>query len=301
MNARQARTVLVSLIGALLVLTLKGAAFLLTGSVSLLSDAAESVVNVLAAAVLLLAVKVASQPADYEHPYGHQKAELLSSAFESLLIVAAGAMILLTGIQRFIAPQELSNVPAGLAVAGIAGVINLGLSVWVARRAEEADSAALRANARHLLTDVWSSVGVLVAVALTQLTGWLLLDGVVAVLVAVNILREGWLLMARTLSQLLDERLPEAEEELILLELDSSPDILGYHRLRSRRSGSARFLEVDVFLDPHTTVERAHQVVRELEDRLAARLPNLLSTVHVEPHAPGLREGATQPRDEFRD
>src|SRR5690625_629029 len=132
MTNRQGRAAWVSLSGATLVLALKGAAFLLTGSVSLLSDAAESIVNVLAALVLLLAVRVASQPADYEHPYGHQKAELLSSAFESLLIVAAGAMILLTGLQRLVAPQELDNVPAGLAVAGVAGLINLeiGRASW---------------------------------------------------------------------------------------------------------------------------------------------------------------------------
>ncbi len=299
MKTTQARTALVSLIGAVLILLLKGAAFLLTGAVSLLSDAAESVVNVLAAGVLLLALRISTQPADYEHPYGHQKAELLSSAFESLLIVAAGAMILLTGVQRLITPQELTNVPVGLTVAAIAGILNLVLALWLRARAAEYDSAALRANSRHLITDVWSSAGVIAAVGLVALTGWLILDGVVALVVALNILREGWQLMARTLSQLLDERLPEAEEALILQELDDTEAILGYHRLRSRLSGNARFLEVDVFLHPDTTVERAHQIVRALEDRLAARLSNLISTIHVEPHAPGVREGSTQPRDEF--
>lgn len=299
MTNRQGRAAWVSLSGATLVLALKGAAFLLTGSVSLLSDAAESIVNVLAALVLLLAVRVASQPADYEHPYGHQKAELLSSAFESLLIVAAGAMILLTGLQRLVSPQELDNVPAGLAVAGVAGLINLGLALWLRREADSLESAALRANSRHLLTDVWSSVGVLAAVALVVATGWLIIDPLVAIIVAINIVREGWQLMSGTLSQLLDERLPDSEEQLILRELDATSEIRGYHRLRSRRSGSARFLEVDVFLDPETSVERAHNIVRELEDRLARQLPQLISTIHVEPHQPGYREGATPPRDEF--
>lgn len=299
MNRPQARAALVSLAGALLVLGLKAAAFFLTGSVSLLSDAAESIVNVLAALVLVLATRVASQPADYEHPYGHQKAELLSSAFEALLIVAAGAMILLSGVQRLLSPQELQNVPVGLATALLAGAVNLGLALWLRARARTLESAGLAANARHLLTDVWSSLGVVLAVVLVWWSGWLFLDPLVALLVALNIVREGWLLMGRTLSQLLDERLPEEEEELVMQELNATREVLGYHRLRSRMSGNARFVEVDVFLAPQTTVEHAHALVRELEDRLSRRLPNLVSTIHVEPHAAGVREGATAPRDEF--
>ena len=299
MNGPHARAALVSLGGALLVLGLKAAAYFLTGSVSLLSDAAESIVNVLAAAVLLFATRVARRPADYEHPYGHQKAELLSSAFEALLIVAAGAMLLLTGVQRLLNAQELQNVGIGVSTALAAGLVNLGLALWLRRQARTLGSPGLAANARHLLTDVWSSVGVIVAVLLVHWSGWLVLDPIVAMVVALNILREGWQLMSSTLSQLLDERLPEAEEALVLRELDATSGLLGYHRLRSRLSGDARFIEVDVFLDPQTTVEAAHTLVRELEDRLAARLPNMISTIHVEPFAKGVREGASRPKDEF--
>lgn len=299
MTRPQGRAAAVSLAGAILVLALKFGAFLLTGSVSLLSDAAESVVNVLAAVVLLIALRLAGQPADYEHPYGHQKAELFSAAFEALLIFAAGAIILVTGVQRLLAPRELDNLPAGLAVAGVAALINLGLALWLGRQARGLESEGLAANARHLLMDFWSTAGVLGAVVLVGATGWLVLDPIVALVVGLNIVREGWLIMSRTLSQLLDERLPEDEEALVLQELDATRDILGYHRLRSRRGGSARFIEVDVFLAPETTVEHAHAVVRELEDRLSGLLPNLVSTIHVEPHAPGVREGRAQPRDEF--
>lgn len=299
MTRPQARAATVSLAGAVLVLALKFGAFVLTGSVSLLSDAAESVVNVLAAIVLLLALRLAGQPADYEHPYGHQKAELFSAAFEALLIFGAGAMIILTGIQRLISPRELDNLPLGLAVATVGALVNLSLGLWLKRQASGLESEALAANARHLIVDVWSTGGVLAAVMLVGVTGWLVVDPLVALLVGLNILREGWLILARTLSQLLDERLPEEEEALVLQELDATRAILGYHRLRSRRGGSARFIEVDVFLAPDMTVERAHAVVRELEDRLSRLLPNLISTVHVEPHAPGVREGRAQPRDEF--
>lgn len=299
MTRPQARAAAVSLAGAVLVLALKFGAFLLTGSVSLLSDAAESVVNVLAAIVLLIALRLAGQPADYEHPYGHQKAELFSAAFEALLIFAAGAIILVTGIQRLLSPRELDNLPLGLAVAALAALINLGLALWLKGQARGLESEGLAANARHLLLDVWSTAGVLAAVVLVGATGLLVLDPIVALLVAINILREGWQILSRTLSQLLDERLPEDEEALVLQELDATRSILGYHRLRSRRGGSARFVEVDVFLDPDMTVERAHAIVRELEDRLSHLLPNLVSTIHVEPHAPGVREGRAQPRDEF--
>lgn len=159
MNGPHARAALVSLGGALLVLGLKAAAYFLTGSVSLLSDAAESIVNVLAAGVLLFATRVARRPADYEHPYGHQKAELLSSAFEALLIVAAGAMLLLTGMQRLLNAQELQNIGIGVSTALAAGVVNLGLALWLRHQARILGSPGLAANARHLLTDVWSSGG----------------------------------------------------------------------------------------------------------------------------------------------
>src|SRR5690625_977927 len=245
MSTGQGRAALVSLAVSLLVLALKTGAFLLTGSVSLLSDAAESIVNVLAAVVLLIAVRLAAQPPDYEHPYGHEKAELLSGAFEALLIFAAGAVIMLTGVQRFLNPQELANLPAGLITATVACGVNLGLALWLRRRARALESPGLDANARHIMTDFWSTAGVLLAVVLVGLTGWLIIDPIVAVIVAANILREGWQLLATTLSQLLDERLPEEEEDLILNLLDGTDDILGYHRLRSRMSGSARFFEVD--------------------------------------------------------
>lgn len=301
MRTGQGRAALASLAVSVLVLALKTGAFLFTGSVSLLSDAAESVVNVLAAVVLLIAVRLAAQPPDYEHPYGHEKAELLSGAFEALLIFAAGAMIMLTAVQRFLAPQELGNLPAGLITATLAGGINLLLALWLRRRARQLDSAGLDANARHIMMDVWSSVGVIAAVFLVGITGWLVLDPIVALLVSANILREGWQLLAKTLSQLLDQRLPEEEEAKILELLDGTGGILGYHRLRSRMSGSARFFEVDVFFAPDMTVEEAHNIVRRLEDRLARALPNMVSTIHIEPHAPGVREGFTPPREEYEE
>jgi cation diffusion facilitator family transporter len=290
---------LISLGGALIVLVAKAIAFALTGSVSLLSDAAESIVNVLAAAALLFAVQLAQRPADYEQPYGHQKAELLSSAFEAALILVAGGMILFAAVQRLLNPQPLQNLGAGLLVAAGAAVLNLLLAFWVRRQGRKLASAALAANSRHLFTDVWSTAGVVAGVLLVSVTGWQPLDPLIAILVAVNVTREGFMVMISTLSQLMDERLPEDEEAAILEELDRTAGVLGYHRLRSRRSGSDRFAEVDIFVDPGMNVEHAHALIGRLEENLRSRLPGLVTTIHVEPFAPGVREGATSPRDEF--
>lgn len=300
MKASHRSAALVSLAGAVLVLLAKAAAFALTGSVSLLSDAAESIVNVLAAGAVLFAVQLARRPADYGHPYGHQKAELLSSAFEAALILLASGMILYAAVQRLGSLQPLENLGAGLQIAAAAALLNLLLGLWLRSQARQLDSAALLTNAKHVFIDVWSTAGVLAGVLLVQVTGWLILDPLVAIIVAANIAREGFNVMTATLSQLLDERLPDEEEAAILEELDATSGILGYHRLKSRRSGSARFMEVDVFVDPGMNVEHAHALVGRLEERLRARLPGLVTTVHVEPYAPGVREGTVSPREEFQ-
>lgn len=297
--AARSRAAAIGLAGALAVLGGKFAAFLLTGSVSLLSDAAESIINVLGAVSVIVALRLARKPPDYEHPYGHQKAELLSSAFEAMLIVAAGAMLLVVGFQRLLDPRPLDNVSLGVIVAGAAGAVNLILALWLGRQGRLLGSEALRANSRHLLTDVWSSVGVILAVILVGATGWLVLDPVIALVVAGNVIREGILLLRRSMSQLLDERLPEEVEAQILGRLDADPDVRGYHRLRSRRSGAASFVEVDVFVNPSMTVAAAHEVAMRLEENLRREVPGIETTIHIEPVESGVREGATSPREEY--
>jgi cation diffusion facilitator family transporter len=297
---RRRRGAVVTLLGASAVLAMKLAAFAITGSVALLSDAAESVVNLVAAGVVLFAMRLAEQPADLEHPYGHTKAEDLSSALEGGMILVAALMIVVTSAPRFLAPEPLTSVGVGASVALAAALINSGLAWWLGREAKRVDSAALDANARHLWTDVWTSLGVLAGVGLVVLTGQPVLDPLIAVVVALNISRTGMAVLARSMSRLLDERLPPAEERLILGVLDADPHVQGYHRLRTRRAGAGRFAEVDVFVDPRMTVADAHEVVVALENAIHARLPNLLTTIHVEPVEAGRREGAVSPQDEFR-
>jgi cation diffusion facilitator family transporter len=284
---------------ALLVLALKAGAYLLSGSVALLSDAAESLVNVAAALVLMISLRIARAPPDYQHPYGHHKAEYLSSAFEGALILVAAAAIVLTAVSRLISPEPLSAPGLALGVALLATFLNGGGALWLGRLARRRRSAALAANARHLWTDVWTSVGVIAGVALVALTGTLRLDPLLALLVGLNIVREGWGVLARSFSDLLDARLPEAEEKRILEVLDAAPQVRGYHRLRSRRSGTGRFAEVDVFVDPEMSVGAAHDLVSDLERALQEALPGLVSTVHIEPFEAGVREGPRPPREEF--
>ncbi len=285
---------------AVVVLVLKAGAYGLSGSVALLSDAAESLVNVVAAVGVIVSLRVASLPPDYQHPYGHNKAEYLSSAFEGALILVAAAAIVLTSGLRLLSPEPLEAPLLGAGIALAATLLNGGGAALLGRLAARSGSAALRANARHLWTDVWTSLGVVAAVVLVSLTGWLVLDPLLGLLVGLNIVREGWRVLAGSFSDLLDARLPETEEAAIMTVLEGNPAVLGYHRLRSRRSGRGRFAEVDVFVDPAMSVGAAHALVSELETALQRALPGLISTVHVEPFEPGKREGARSPRDEFR-
>jgi len=293
------RAAWLSLLGALVILVLKGFAYLLTGSVGFLSDAAESLVNLVAAGVLLLALNVSRAPPDYEHPYGHTKAEYLSAVLEAALIIVAAGIITWSALQRLLSPQPLENVQAGVTMALIATAVNGGLAGLLFRIGKRERSAALRANVRHLMTDVYTSAGVIAAVGLVGVTGWNVLDPVIALLVAANIVRVGVVVMRGSISTLLDQRLPDSEEAIILAVLERTPDVLGYHRLRTRRSGRARFAEVDVFVRPDMTVAEAHSVVARVEDQVHAELEDLVTTVHIEPYVEGVRDRSTTPREEF--
>jgi cation diffusion facilitator family transporter len=286
--------------GAIFVLLLKFVAFFVTGSVALLSDAAESIVNVVAAFIVLVTMRIAQRPADYQHPYGHSKAEVVSSALEGGMILVASGMILLSSFPRLLNPLELNEPLLGVGVAVAASLVNCALAVVLQREARRVSSEALAANARHLLTDVWTSVGVVIGVVAVVVTGWQILDPLIAIVVALNIVRTGFNVVNRSISQLIDERLPEGEEKIILDVLDVHPEVLGYHRLRSRRAGFGRFAEVDIFVEPTLSVNDAHELVRVLEKDILAKLPNLVTTIHVEPFEKGRREGMIRPKEEFR-
>ncbi len=242
---------------------------------------------------------MAATPPDYRHPYGHSKAEYLSSVLEAALIIVAAGLIAVTAVGRLLDPQPLEQVGLGVGLAGAAALVNGGLALRLLSVARETRSDALAANARHLLTDVLTSVGTIVGVGLVALTGWLVLDPLVALVVAGNIVMTGVSVMRRSVSRLLDERLPEVEEARVIAEIESVREVRGYHRLRTRRSGSARFADVDVFVDPDMRVEEAHEVAKEIERRVGAALDGLDMTVHIEPFEEGVRDVSRSPREEF--
>ncbi len=271
-----------SLLAAVLTISLKAAAWWLTGSVGFLSDAVESLVNFAAAAFALTMVIYARQPPDECHPYGHGKAEYFSAAFEGALILAAATAIIIAAVERLLNPQPIHALGVGTVLSVIASAINLGTAAILLQTSRRHRSIALEADARHLLTDVWTTVGVVVGVALALLTGWLWLDPLVAVAVALNILREGWRMLTSAAGGLMDESLNASDVQQVedLLH-EFLPQGCHYVNLRTRRSGTDRFVDIELRVPGQWTVVEAHDVADHLEARMAAR--GYLLNTHVEP------------------
>lgn len=288
LRAPQVRAAVVSVAAGLGILAFKFAAYLITGSVAILSDAAESVVNVVAANVALISLIVAVRPPDAGHQYGHGKAEYISSATEGGLIVLAGLWVLVTAVLRFIRPVPLRHLDWGLLVLLIATAANLLTARFLLRVALEADSMALEADARHLQADVLTSVGVVAGVALAWGTGWQRVDALVAAAVAAHVVRMGAGVYSRGLNGLMDTSLPAAEEAAIRTILDAHrEEIVEYHALRARKAGPARFVDLHLVLHRTLSVGQAHALCDDLEEHIEAALPGTDVTIHVEPCAPG--------------
>lgn len=275
---------LLSIAAALVTMALKFGAYLLTGSVGLFSDAAESLVNLVAALVAFAALTYAARPPDEEHAYGHTKAEYFSSGLEGALILFAAAAIAYTAIPRLLHPQPLEQVGLGLALATIGAAINGGVALVLLRAGRRMRSVTLEADARHLLTDVWTTVGVLVAVVLVALTGWRILDPLIALVVAANIVWTGLRLLRETGYGLLDTALPP-EDVRHIREVLARYHTQGieYHALRTRRSGARRFVSLHVLVPGSWTVQRGHDLCEEIEATLRRALPETTIFTHLEP------------------
>lgn len=273
-----------SIAAAIATIALKTGAWALTGSVGLLSDAAESVVNLVAAVVALIALKVAARPADKNHHFGHSKAEYFSAAIEGVMIFVAAVVILITAVERFVHPSELENVGIGLVISVVASVINGGVGWALLRAGSRHRSATLTADGKHLLTDVWTSVGVIVGVGLVALTGWQRLDPIVAFAVGVNIIVTGWRLLADSVAGLMDVSWSKEENrELAQLVRRFITDDVRVHALRTREAGHARFVEMHVLVPGGWTVLQGHDVVEEIEQAITARFDGCSVTIHLEP------------------
>jgi cation diffusion facilitator family transporter len=256
----------------------------LTDSVGLLSDALESVVNLGAAFVALLALAVASRPADEEHAYGHTKAEYFSSGFEGALVLAAALLITATAVERLLSPVPLTRVGLGLTISLVASSINLVVARLLHRAAQEHHSIALEADAQHLMTDVWTSAGVLAGVGLVGLTGWHPLDPIVALLVAGNLVRVGISLIRRSMLGLLDTALPTDVQSAIQRVLERYERRgIQFHALRTRRSGARRFMSVHVLVPGAWTVQEGHDLLEQIEAEIRSDIPRLTVFTHMEP------------------
>jgi cation diffusion facilitator family transporter len=275
---------LFSVLTAILTLSLKSAAYLYTGSVGLLSDAAETTVNLVAAGTAWLSLRYAAKPVDIDHTYGHRKIEFFSSGLESVLIIAAAAGIGWFAIHRLYEPEPLREPVVGAIVALVAAAINLGVAVWLLRLGRQHRSIVLEADGQHLLADVVTSVCVVVGLVLVKVTGRAWLDPVIALVVSINIVRIGWGLLVRSFNGLMDHALPAAEQELVrrAIEEHMRPDT-AYHALRTRQAGPDRFVDFHLLVPGRTDVTGAHRLAVRVEQAIRAVLPETEVVVHIEP------------------
>lgn len=269
---------------ALLTIVLKASAYFLTGSVGLLSDALESLVNLAGAVMALAMLSIASRPEDESHHFGHSKAEYFSSGMEGGFIIIAAAGIAFAAIERLINPRPLEQLGIGLAVSVVAGLVNLAAALVIGRNGKKYNSITLRANAKHLMTDVWTSAGVLAGVSLVALTGWQPLDPLVAIAVAINIVWSGVGIVKHSVSGLMDTVLPEDELALIRNKIEELlPQGVTYHALMTRQAGARRFVSFHVLVPGKWTVEHGHVLLEKLEVQLTQLLPNMVVFTHIEP------------------
>ena len=272
-----------SIAAAVVTIALKSGAYLLTGSVGLLSDAMESVVNLAGAIVALAMLTVAARPADDDHAFGHGKAEYFSSGVEGGLILIAAIAIAIAAAERLRFPAPLAQVGLGVGVAVAASLVNLGVARALLRAARQYHSITLEADARHLLTDVWTSAGVIVGIGAVAVTGWQRLDPLVALAVAANIVWTGVQIVRRSIAGLMDTALPPAELDAVKRALDRHLEGgVAYHALRTRQSGARRFISVHVLVPGEWTVQRGHQLLEAIEADIRRVVPNATILTHLE-------------------
>jgi cation diffusion facilitator family transporter len=269
---------------AILTIILKLGAFWLTNSIGLLSDAIESVVNLVAAIVALVALTIAARPADDDFSYGYSKAEFFASGFEGSMILIAAGSIAYTAIPRLVNPQQLEQVGLGLGVSGVAGVLNLVVSRILIRAGRRYHSITLEADGRHIMTDVITTAGVILAIGLVELTGWLLLDPIIALLVALNIVITGVGLVRRSALGLMDVSLPESEFKEVqeVINFFKSQGVI-FHALRTRSAAGRGFVSLHILVPGKWSVQRGHDLSEELEREITRRLPRIHVITHVEP------------------
>lgn len=283
---KKSGVVLLSITSNVLLLTLKTTAGILTGSVSVLSEAVHSATDLIASLVAFMAIRHSETPPDENHHYGHGRIENLAGVFEGLVLFMVGGWVIVAAVQRILHGGGLELVEMGIVVMIISAVVNFFVSRWLLKVAKETDSRAVEAEGYNLLTDVWGAGGVALGLVAVWITGWTVLDPIIAILIGGLILWTAYRLMSGSIRVLLDESLPGEEIELlqclITEEIESEPRIIGFHKLRARKSGSHRHIDFHLQLKPETTLREAHIISDALEDRIRKNLPNSDVLIHLE-------------------
>jgi cation diffusion facilitator family transporter len=286
MTVKRSRAAAVSIISNTSLIALKVVAGLITGSVAILTEAIHSGVDLAASFIAYFSVRQAETPADAEHRYGHEKFENVAAAAEGVLILIGSGVIVYAAIRSLVLGPELESLGFGIAVVGFATAVNLIVSTWLFRQARLSQSAALEGDAAHLRTDAYTSAGVLVGLALAQITGAHWLDPAIALVIAGAIVVTGLKIVARSWGVLVDEALPAAEQEAIreAIEAFAGRGVVGYHQLRTRRAGARRYVDLHVQFRSGTSLEDAHGTAHQLQDEIERRLPGGTDVlIHLEP------------------
>ncbi len=285
-----------SIVSNTFLILLKVAAGLLTGSISLIAEAIHSTIDLAAAIIAFISVRISDRPADEQHPFGHGKAENISGVAEAVLIFVAAGIIIYEAIQRLITGATLELVEVGIGIMAVSIVVNILVSRYLLRVSRTTDSLALEADARHLTTDVITMVGVLVGLALVRLTGLNLFDPIVAILVALFIIKTAYDITRKSFGGLIDVKLPEAEESVIRsCILEHSGKVVAFHKLRTRKAGSQRYIDFHLVMSRNVNVEEAHRMCDHLEQDIEKRLSRTNVTIHIEPCDGKCQQCSTSP------
>jgi cation diffusion facilitator family transporter len=268
-------------------IAIKLAAGAITGSIAIITEAVHSLIDLVASVVAFASVRKADEPADAEHPYGHAKVESLAAAVEGMLILIGAGIIVFEATHRLVVGASVEALGIGIAVMGLSVVANLIVSTVLSRQARAHDSPALEGDAAHLRTDALTSAGVLVGLAAVEITGVVALDSITALLVAGAIVTAGLRIVRRSSGVLVDETLPPVEMDRIETAIAAArtPEVAGYHKLRARRAGSHRYIDLHVQYRSGTSLERAHELAHEMRDSIEAAVPGAEVLIHAEPEA----------------
>jgi cation diffusion facilitator family transporter len=268
---------------AVLTIGIKSAAYAVTGSVGLLSDAVEGLVNLAGALMALAMLSVAARPPDEDHAYGHSKAEYFSSVVEGMLIVIAAISIAIAGAERLLHPREIEQIGVGLAISVVATLLNLVVAIIILRAGKRHRSVTLEADARHLFADIWTSIGVIAGVGAVKLTGWQPLDPLIAFVVAGNIIFTGYRIIRESVSGLMDKALPAEDQDALKSVLAGyAGSGAEFHAIRTRRAGPRRFVSMHVLVPGDWTVQRGHQLLERIEADVRAALADVAVFTHLE-------------------